>query len=113
MKITFEELPLAVTMLHEKLESIEQLLRKKTDSSGPAPDELFTIPQAANFLSLAPATLYGLIHKGQIPHMKRSKRVYFSRQELFDYLKQGKRKANFEIEEGIGEYLKSKKIGSR
>ena len=55
-------------------------------------DELLTVQDAAKFLSLSVPTIYGLIHKGELPVMKRSKRCYFSRHELLDYLKQGRRK---------------------
>lgn len=55
-------------------------------------DELLTVEDAAKFLSLSVPTIYGLIHKGELPVMKRSKRCYFSRHELLDYLKQGRKK---------------------
>lgn len=60
-------------------------------------DELFTVQDAAKFLSLSVPTIYGLISKGDLPVMKRSKRCYFSRAELFNYLKQGRRSTNEEI----------------
>lgn len=60
-------------------------------------DELFTVPQAAEFLSLSVATIYGLNHQGDIPSMKRSKRLYFSKKDLIDYLKKGKKKTNSEL----------------
>lgn len=60
-------------------------------------DELLTVPDAAKFLSLSVPTIYGLISKGELPVMKRSKRCYFSRVELFNYLKQGRRSTTEEI----------------
>ena len=55
-------------------------------------DELLTVQDAAKFLSLSVVTIYGLIHKAEIPCMKRSKRVYFSKTDLIEYLKQGKKR---------------------
>lgn len=59
--------------------------------------ELFTVPQAATFLSLSIPTIYGLIHKGEIPNMKQGKRCYFLKSDLMKYLEQGRRKSNAEI----------------
>ena len=64
-------------------------------------DELLTVQDAAKFLSLSVPTIYGLIHKGELPVMKRSKRCYFSRHELLDYLKQGRKKTLSETESEI------------
>lgn len=58
----------------------------------PAKEELLTVQDAANFLSLSVPTIYTLISKGEIPVMKRSKRCYFSRAELINYLKAGREK---------------------
>jgi len=76
------------------------------------PETLLTVSQAAEFLSLSNATIYGLIHKGEIPYMKRAKRVYFSRLELMEYIKSGRRKTTSEIEVEAGQFLRNKKRGS-
>ena len=98
MNITFEQLPQAISQLYDKLENIEKLLSLKANNSQPDADQLLTVPQAAEFLSLSNQTVYGLISKGVIPCMKRSKRVYFSKIELLNYLKQGKKKTTLEID---------------
>jgi excisionase family DNA binding protein len=72
-------------------------------------DELLTVQDAAKFLSLSVPTVYGLISKGELPVMKRSKRCYFSRVELFDYLKQGRRKTLAETAIEAERYCKTKK----
>ena len=72
-------------------------------------DELLTVQDTAKFLTLSVPTVYGLISKGAIPCMKRSKRVYFSRNELINYLKQGKKKTSLEIDAETDAYLSSKK----
>ncbi|GAB4471379.1 MAG: hypothetical protein OHK0057_14950 [Thermoflexibacter sp.] len=70
--------------------------------------ELLTIQEAAEFLSLTVPTMYSKVSKREIPCMKRSKRLYFSRTELLEYLKQGRKKSNAEIEQEAKEYLKKK-----
>ena len=76
-------------------------------------DQLLTVPQAAQFLSLAVPTIYSLISKGELPVMKRSKRCYFSKEELVGYLKAGRKKTNIEMETESDTYLSNHKMISR
>lgn len=72
-------------------------------------DELLTVQDAAKLLSLTVPSIYGLIHKGELPVMKRSKRCYFSKVDLINYLKQGRKKTNVETAFEAEQYLKTKK----
>ncbi len=96
--ITFERLPEAVAQLHEKLENIERLLQSQSNPTN-SQKSLFTAREAAKFLSLALPTVYSMVSKGKLPYMKRSKRLYFDRDELMEYLKKGRQQTNKEIEE--------------
>lgn len=91
--------------------SINKVLSSQSKESKPETDELLTVQDAAKFLSLSVPTVYGLIHKGTIPFMKRSKRCYFSKVELINYLKQGRRKTNDEINSEAESYLSNNKKG--
>jgi excisionase family DNA binding protein len=77
----------------------------------PEADELLTVHQAAEFLSLSTPTLYSLISKGQVPVMKRSKRCYFLKQDLINYLKEGRKKSPAEIAAEATQYINQKKRG--
>jgi excisionase family DNA binding protein len=101
-------------VIEARLSSIENLILdlkhqptkvKPTDQ----PEQLFTIQQAAEFLSLSVPTLYTKVSKGELPVMKRSKRLYFSRTELLEYLKDGRKLTNAEIEQEADQYLINKK----
>ena len=61
------------------------------------PEQFLTIQEAAEFLSLTVPTLYSKCSKNELPYMKRSKRLYFSRTELMEYIKKGRKKSNAEI----------------
>jgi len=74
-------------------------------------DQLLTIQQAAELLSLTVPTLYSKVSKGELPVMKRGKRLYFSRTELLDYIKEGRKKTNAEIEAEAKVYLLNNKKG--
>jgi len=104
--LSFENLPKAVNQLSEKLDRLEKLLSEKQElPQVETPDQLFTIQEAAEFLNLSVPTLYSKVSRGELPFMKRSKRLYFSRIELLDYLKEGRRQSNAEIEAKAAEYL--------
>ena len=101
-------------VIEARLNNIETLLLdiKHTPherSDQPEADELLTVQDTAKFLSLSVPTVYGLISKGELPVMKRSKRCYFSKVELMNYLKQGRKKTVAEIAVETDEYLTNKK----
>jgi excisionase family DNA binding protein len=100
--------------LETRLNSIETLLldlkhQPKEQGEQPQQDELLTVQDTAKFLSLSVPTIYGLISKGELPVMKRSKRCYFSKVELINYLKQGRKKTLAETASKADQYLKLKK----
>src|SRR5688572_6944743 len=107
--LTFEQLPQAVYEIQQKLESIEKLLLQ-TNKLGPATDEILTVHGAAEFLDISVATVYKMVSGREIPFMKRSKRVYFSKVELINYIKEGRRKTNLELEAEADEYLRKRRI---
>jgi excisionase family DNA binding protein len=99
--------------LNELETLIENSVRKALISKAeihPSPDnELLTIEQAAEFLSLTKQTIYSLVSRGEIPSMKRSKRLYFSREDLISYVKKGRRKTNDEIAACADKYVIKRK----
>ena len=75
------------------------------------PEQLLTIQAASQFLALSVPTMYSKVSKGELPVMKRGKRLYFSRTELLDYIKKGRKKSYAEIEQEAETYLSNKKKG--
>jgi excisionase family DNA binding protein len=107
--LTFEQLPQAVTMLTKEVSELKRLLtEKQVQPPTDQPEQFLTIQEAAEFLSLTVPTMYSKVSKGELPVMKRSKRLYFSRTELLEYLKDGRKKSNAEIEAEAKAYLKKK-----
>lgn len=74
-------------------------------------EQLLTIQQASELLNLTVPTMYSKVSKGELPVMKRGKRLYFFRAELMDYIKEGRKKSNAEIEAEAEAYLSNKKKG--
>lgn len=109
MEITFENLPKAVSLLYNKLESIEQLLRSKDTEVQQEADTLLTIKQAAELLKLSVPTIYGLVSRSAIPVSKPGKRLYFSKQELLSWIKEGRKKTQSEIAAEAQNYLNKRR----
>jgi len=109
--LTFDQLPTAVTMLTKEVSELKRLLIDKQATPTEPPEKLFNIQEAAEFLNLTVPTMYSKVSKGELPVMKRSKRLYFSRTELMQYLKQGRIKTNAEIQAEAERYLHTKKKG--
>ena len=68
-------------------------------------DEILTVEKTAKFLSLTVPTIYSKVSRGELPVMKRGHRLYFSQQDLLNYLKLGRIKTNDEISDETDEYL--------
>lgn len=92
-------------VINQRLGTIEQLLLNLTDRPSNAlaatqlSDELLNVTQAATLLDLAKHTVYGLVWERKIPHSKKGKRLYFSRNELVAWVEAGKQKTAGELDE--------------
>ena len=89
-------------VLEEKLTRIETLLVDLTNTpkqeTPPPPPELLTVEEAADFLKLTVPTIYSKVSRGELPVMKRTKRLYFDRDQLTDYIRKGQKIPNSEAE---------------
>ena len=102
--------PIPQNELEQLIEnSIRKVLKHQPKQPAAPDNELLTIEQAADFLSLTKQTIYSLVSRGEIPSMKRSKRLYFSREDLISYVKKGRRKTNDEIAACADKYVIKRK----
>ena len=60
-------------------------------------NEIFSIDEAASFLNLTKPTIYGFTSKNLIPFMKKGKRLYFKKNDLENWLMEGKHKSISEL----------------
>jgi excisionase family DNA binding protein len=91
MELTFEQLPIAVSLMAAKLDKIEQLLQQKTPPAEDKQEQLLNVDEACKLLNLAKPTVYGLVSQRKLPHMKQGKKLYFSKQELTEWVKAGRK----------------------
>lgn len=113
MEITFETLPKAVTQLYEKLDSIERLLLAQNKEPQADLEALLTIQEAGKLLTLSVPTIYGLVSRSEIPVSKKGKRLYFSKLELTNWIKAGRKKTNEETARDADTHLQGKKKGGK
>ena len=107
--LKFEDLPEAVTMLTKEVSELKSLLLEQSNKTTTELEEKFlTVQETATFLNLSPHTIYGKVNRGELPVMKRGKRLHFSNIELSKYLKDGKLKTNSELEQEAEVYLSNK-----
>lgn len=92
MAITFDQLPMAVSQLLDKLTTIEKLLENREPRNIDEPDQLLTIQQTGSLLSLSVPTLYSYVQRNEIPFCKRGKRLYFSKNDLTNWVKASRQK---------------------
>ena len=110
--LTFDLLPKAVTMLTKEVSELKRLIIDKQEQAPTEqPEQLLTVQEAAGFLKLTVPTIYSKVSKGELPVMKRSKRLYFSSTELMEYIKEGRKKSHTEIEQEAKAYLSNNKKG--
>ena len=109
--LTFDQLPEAVTTLTKEVSELKNLIiTNQEQPTKEQPEILLNVQEAEEFLKLEVPTIYSKVSRGELPVMKRSKRLYFSSIELMDYLKQGRKKSSAEIEQEARAYmLKTKK----
>lgn len=82
----------------------------KTPTPSVSHKEILTIEEASQFLNLAKQTLYGMTSRNEIPFLKKSRKLYFNRTDLENWLQEGKRKSKDEIAIEAAQFVQSKKV---
>ena len=112
-RLSFEELPDAVSYLISKVDSIEKTLLSRNEQIKESEDQWFNIDELREYLSDHPAkaTIYGWVSTRQIPHHKGEKKLRFLKSEIDKWLLNGKRKSEDELQTEAANYLNGKKGG--
>ena len=111
--LTFDKLPEAVTMLTKEVSELKRLLIEKQEQpTTDQPEQPLIIDEVATLLHLTKPTVYSKVSKNELPGVcKQGKRLYFDRQTIIDWIKQGRKKSNAEIEQEAKAYLLNNKKG--
>ena len=96
MENPFEIIIEKLNFIERKLIYIEnKYYQLKEEEKGA--NEVFTIKQVAKYLHLSVPTIYGLVHRREIPHYKVNKRLYFKQAEILDMIDKRRRQTIEEI----------------
>jgi excisionase family DNA binding protein len=68
------------------------------------------IEETARLLGLAVPSIYGLVHRRQIPHIKKGRYLKFKRNEIIAWLESGRKKTQAEIYAEAQKYIHRKRI---
>lgn len=100
---TFDQLPQAMRLLHQKIDRLELLLTEQRSPQEAEP--IFNVTQAAAFLHLAVSTLYVKVCRREVPYNKQGKRLYFYKSELDEWVRKGRKKTVTELQEEAGQHM--------
>ncbi|KGE88066.1 MAG: helix-turn-helix domain-containing protein [Phaeodactylibacter xiamenensis] len=112
MKTIFEQLPSNVTVgitkedLQAAFEAAVRNAMQELQAPAKEPEEeLMNFDQTCEFLGIAKSTGYQRVNRGELPHFKKGRRLYFRKSELVEYIESGRRKTRKELEEAAKLYL--------
>ena len=113
-KFTFDDLPMAVSQLTDKVNSIYSMLARHSmpQESPQTEDKLLSVREASTLLRLTVPTIYSKVSRGELPCMKQGNRLYFSLSEITAHLKSGKKRSAAELTAQAEEFC-SRKEGGR
>ena len=108
-KYSFDILPDVMGRTLERLENLEQEVRKMAEKMSPPVEEPVNIAEAARILGKKPNTVYQLCSRRQLPHFFRGQ-LYFFPSELVAWIKNGRKKTLEELADSYNNKTKNKII---
>ena len=73
-------------------------------------DEFLNIDELSNFIGLTKPTIYGHVHRNSIPFIKKGKMLRFSKNDILNWLQEGKSQSKNQLEAKVNQYLVNKPI---
>lgn len=89
--VTFDNLPVAVEELKQKVDKLLNRLDSVMGNSSQAENNhvLLSLSEAAALLGKANSTIYCMTSEGRIPHHKTGNKLYFFKDELLKWIETG------------------------
>lgn len=98
IKITFEQLPDAVSQISQDLAELKKLLITLRGNYSPQKDQWFDLDELVTYdpEKRSKDTFYGYVHFRKIPYHKSGKKLIFLKSEVDAWLASGRRKTDIE-----------------
>lgn len=99
----------------QELAELKKLLTEKPSKTSdsvcePKPEaDIINVADACKLLNISKSTLYGKVHRKEIPHYKHGKLLQFSKSEIIELIKSKRQKTAEEIKEDAGNCLVRKR----
>lgn len=104
-EISFENLPQAVAHLANEIATVKYLVQKTYLPEVKEPRIAIGIDEACKVVDKAKSTVYTLCRKRILPSYKKGKKLYFFRDELLEWIENGRRKTMEEINDDSQSYF--------
>lgn len=101
----FQQMSEKISKLEREVKQLAEVAVRESKEE----DAILNVEQAMELLGLRKSTIYTKVNRAEIPHMKRGRRLYFSLNELKNYLREGKRLTDEEVERQAEEIVRQKK----
>jgi excisionase family DNA binding protein len=91
-------------------DEVRQALREfgQNPAKDNSENDLLNIQEVAKKLNLAVPSIYGLVHRRQIPYIKRGKKLIFENSQEEEWLKNGRQKTIYDSEKQAEDYIYNK-----
>jgi hypothetical protein len=98
-KPTFEELPEAIEKVLIKLDDLTARFDRQDCLNKSIQRQYLDLDDLLSYLPGSPAkqTIYGKIHRREIPFCKQHGRLYFVKEDIDKWLNEGRKKTKYEI----------------
>jgi len=90
-------------------ETLQEILKEHKDCTVKSTLDILDIHQAAEFVKKKVNTLYEMTSSKTIPHFKKGNKLYFKREELEQWLSEGKVKTMQEVQQDAITYSMNNK----
>lgn len=88
-KITFEQLPQAVSLLIEKVGQLSDKVDRVLEKDGQHTRRLLGLDDVASLIGKSVSTIYAMTSEKRIPYHKRGNKLYFFEDEIIGWIERG------------------------
>lgn len=102
-----------IDLIIYKLENLEKLFSENKQSNVKFSDDNLDIDELSKYLYRSKKSIYKMVERAQIPCTKKVGKLYFSKNDIDNWLKSGKKQTKSEIEENALNNILNRRIAQR
>lgn len=106
MKYSFDHIPNILKRIENRLDKIEEILLERIQNEH-TDIEFIGAMEACKILKITLPTLYSKVSLREVPFYKKGNRLHFSKAELLEWIQEGKKSSQAEINEKGQEFIKN------